>query len=332
MTLITGGFDGGIGYILTNRDNKMKPASSEFTFTIFIPTYNRAYELDATFKSIERLMYKDFEVLIVDDGSTDGTRELVESWRSKVHFPVKYVYKSNGGKCSAHNVALKHASGFLFFPVDAGDLVLPEALNEIKSKWENIPVDARENFAGICGLCLKDDGSISGAPFARDIIDSDFNEIYSRSVMKSEKRWAVRLSVYKKYPYPTFDGEKYIRPTLVLRRISHEYKLRFINVPLQIERQESDGIRSNEFWHNYNSPKGQRLYFLEEVTLNDRYHGLKKQYRLHVHYVRYSLHAGVGILSQFKEVKHRFFWILAVSRGVVKWRKDLVKARESQHQ
>jgi len=301
-------------------------------FTIFIPTHNRAYVLNETFKSIESLTFKDFEVLIVDDGSTDGTRELAESWRSKAPFPVKYVYKTNGGKCSAHNTALKYASGFLFFPVDAGDLVLPEALNGIKDEWEKIPQDVRENFAGLCGLCLKDDGNISGAPFTRDSIDSDFNEIYSKSVMKNEKRWAMRLSVFKEYPYPTFEGEKYLRPTLILRRLSHRYKLRFINVPLMIERQEPDGIRSNEFWHNYNSPKGQRLYFLEEVTLNDRYHGLKKSYRLNVHYIRFSLHSGVSILSQSKEVKHRFVWILAIPRGYVRWMKDLLKAKVSRPQ
>lgn len=308
------------------------PEEYDHYFTIFIPTYNRAWTLDETFKSIEKLTFKDFEVLIVDDGSTDGTRELVESWRSKVTFPVKYVFKTNGGKCSAHNTALEHARGFFFFNVDADDLVIPDALDQIMAQWENIPKDVKENFAGICGLMLMDDGSISGAPFDKDIIDSDFNEIYSKSTMKNEKKWAVRLSVLKRYPYPTFEGEQYLRPTLILRRLSHRYKLRFINAPLQIERKRPDGISNSNFWHNYKSPKGQRLYYLEEITLNDRYHKLKKQYRLHVHYVRFSLHSGVGILSQSKEVKHRFVWILAIPRGCVRWMKDLLKARVSRLQ
>lgn len=298
----------------------------KYAFTIFIPTFNRSYTLDETFESINKCTFRNFEVLIVDDGSTDRTREIVESWRSKVSFPVQYVFKQNGGKGSAHNMGLMHARGFFFFTLDAGDLILPDGLEQIMKQWKAIPEEDKEHFAGICGLSLKDDGIISGAPFDKDFVDSDFNQIYSKSVMKKEKRWALRLSVLRKYPYPIIDGEKYIRPTLILRRLSHRYNLRFVNIPLQVERQEPDGIRSNSFWHNFNSPRGQMLFFKEEITLNDRYHNLKKLYRLHVHYVRYSLHSGVSVLSQLKTVKHWNTFILAIPMGLVKWRKDLAKA------
>ncbi len=304
-----------------------RSADYDHYLTIFIPAYNRAEVLDETLGSIVTSTFRDFEVLIVDDGSSDGTRELVESWIKKSAFPIKYVYQDNQGKAGAHNTALNYARGFLFFSMDAGDSILPEALGEIKKNWENIPENERNGFAGICGLCILENGTVSGGPFNKDVIDSDYNEIYSLSLMKNEKRSALRLQVLKEYPYPRIEGEKHHRDTLILRRMSHKYKIRFVNVPVQIYRKEVDGSSKHIFQLHMKNPKAHRLFHLEEINVNDRYHTRKKLYRLHVHYVRFSLHSGVGILAQASEINHRFFWLLSLPRGINRWFNDMMKIR-----
>ncbi len=102
-------------------------------FTIFIPAFNRAHSLGETLASVDESTFRNFEVLVIDDGSIDHTSDVVEHWQEKVDFPLSYIYQENSGKMQAHNTALSHARGFLFITLDAGDLMLPRALELLKT-------------------------------------------------------------------------------------------------------------------------------------------------------------------------------------------------------
>ena len=70
-----------------------------FFITVFTPTFNRAYILENLYRSLQRQSFRDFEWLIVDEGSSDNTQTLVESWRGEDNpFPIRYVRQENGGK------------------------------------------------------------------------------------------------------------------------------------------------------------------------------------------------------------------------------------------
>ena len=99
------------------------------TITIFTPTFNRGNRLPALYNSLQNQSNKDFEWLIVDDGSTDNTEELVRKWLSEPLFPVRYIKQKNGGKHRAVNRGVQEAQGELFFIVESDD-VLPEQTNE----------------------------------------------------------------------------------------------------------------------------------------------------------------------------------------------------------
>ena len=116
--------------------------------TVFTPTYNRAYILENLYRSLQRQSFTDFEWLVVDDGSSDGTKALLERWQKEDNpFPIRYCYKENGGKCRAINYGLKLAQGELFFTVDSDDYLTDDALEKV-ALWESaLPKD--QKFCGI---------------------------------------------------------------------------------------------------------------------------------------------------------------------------------------
>ena len=105
--------------------------------TVCTPTYNRAHTLPRLYESLVRQTSQDFEWLVVDDGSTDNTRELVDGWVAEGRIRIRYVYKENGGKPSAHNLGVRLAAGELFFCVDSDDYLTDNAVELILSAWEN---------------------------------------------------------------------------------------------------------------------------------------------------------------------------------------------------
>ena len=119
-----------------------------YKITVFTPTYNRAYILENLYRSLQRQSFTDFEWLVVDDGSSDGTKALFERGQQEDNpFPIRYCYKENGGKCRAINYGLKLAQGELFFTVDSDDYLTDDALEKV-NRWEAaLPKD--QKFCGI---------------------------------------------------------------------------------------------------------------------------------------------------------------------------------------
>ena len=146
-------------------------------FTIFIPTYNRANLLPRAFSSIERQTFLNFEVLVIDDGSTDNTHEVVEEWRKRVNFPVDYHHQQNQGKPAAHNFALKFIHGFFTVILDSDDTLADNALELLLAHWNAIPDKQKLSYAGVEGLCaLLKNGEVTGNHFPADVFDSDYLE------------------------------------------------------------------------------------------------------------------------------------------------------------
>jgi glycosyltransferase involved in cell wall biosynthesis len=301
-------------------------------FTVFVPSYNRAYCLARALDSIAESTCQDLEIIVVDDGSTDDTKAVVEAWRSNHPQPLSYLYQDNAGKHAAHNNAVAHAQGFMFITLDSDDSLLPGALAAVQRYWAAIPEVERGGFAGIGGLVQEEDGSISGTEYPAAVVDSDYLEIDALGHVHGDKREALRTQVLREFPYPVFPGENHLRPSLILRRIGHRYRTRFINVPLVLGRREADGISNNRRRYRMRNPQGLRLAFLEEINLHDHHTNSKQLHRNHVRYVRFSLSSGVGLLRQAREVKHPWYWLAALPEGLGSWLGDrlsvLVRRRD----
>ena len=105
------------------------------TLTVFTPAYNRASTIGRTYESLLRQTCKDFEWLVVDDGSTDNTRELVEGWASEGKIPIHYVYQKNQGMHGAHNTAYENIETELNVCLDSDDYMPDDAVEIIVSLW-----------------------------------------------------------------------------------------------------------------------------------------------------------------------------------------------------
>ena len=105
-------------------------------FTIFTPTFNRKELLEKLYKSLQKQTYKDFEWLIVDDGSADGTKEKAEEFLSQKKLDIKYYFKENGGKQRAYNFATDKANGELFICLDSDDEYVENGLETILKYWK----------------------------------------------------------------------------------------------------------------------------------------------------------------------------------------------------
>jgi len=312
----------------TSKGSNATPESNKYTFTIFIPTYNRAHTLPRALESIQKQTYRDFEVVIVDDGSTDGSEKLIKEWIKRSQFTITYIWQPNQGKHAAHNAGAAHAKGSFYITLDSDDMLAPQALEIFKSYWDDIPESERQYYAGIEGLCAHlDDGRIEGDSFPEDIFDSNFLEIRKRYGIRGDKKNAIRTELVKQNPYPRFEGERHFRPGLLWEHLAHDYKFRYINKVVQIIEFQPAGLSSDRLALRTSSPRGFHYYFLESVNHHYQYDSPKILYQNHVRLVRYGLHAGVGYLSQYKEVKHKGYWIAAVLTGTLEWLADRIRLK-----
>ncbi len=295
------------------------------TFTVFIPTYNRAYTLDRALQSVSEQTFRDFEVLIIDDGSRDNTRQLVESWQGRKIFPIRYFWQENQGKHVAHNNAVKRALGFLFVLLDSDDMLHPRALERLKYHWESIPDSKKKHFAGVEGLCVYSDSSVKVDRFPEDVMDATYLEKRKKYNIRSEKRHAMRTDILRQFPYPQFEGERHIRDDLIWKRMSRHYKFRYVNEVIQIMEHQADGLTANIFAIRMQNPCGFRSYFLEEINDFSLLTGSYQRFKYHSKFVRYSLHCGIGFREQYREVRTKAIWLVSLPRGVIGWLKDKVR-------
>lgn len=230
--------------------------------TVFTPTYNRAYLLPRLYYSLQQQNYDDFEWLLVDDGSTDATEVLVNSWQKhETKFQIIYYKQKNGGKHRAINMGLKLAQGEWFFIVDSDDYLVPDALGRLSQILREISIDNR-----ICSVCVNWGDATRKTKnrlFPERYIESDMLERYKRA--DGERIVCVRTDVHRQYRYPEFQGEKFITEAVCYNRWARDgYKARFYNDVLVLGDYQEDGLtlKGNELF--IRNPYGYALWLREK--------------------------------------------------------------------
>lgn len=272
-------------------------------FTVFTPTYNRAATLPRVYESLKGQTFRDFEWLIVDDGSTDNTRQIVEKWQHEADFPIRYVYQRNQGKPTATNRGVVEAAGELFLTLDSDDSCLPQALERLKFHWDSIPDSERPQFSAVTALCKNQHGEIEGQRFARDVLDSDSVEMFMKYRTRGEKWGFQRTDVLREYPFPITPGANFVPESVVWLALSRRYKTRFVNEALRTYHIR-DGAEDHLSSLNAKVLWG-RAFFYRQV-LNDFVDWMLKApislVRCAINFSRYSFGLGKGPFSQFKEL------------------------------
>ena len=278
--------------------------------TIFTPAYNRAHTLSRTYKSLLDQDCKDFIWLIIDDGSTDHTEELVREWQTKDNgFEIQYVYKENGGMHTAHNAAYEHIKTELNMCIDSDDCVAKGAIRKILDKWETIKND---NYAGIIGLDSDLNGNIIGKGFPSEMQETTLIGYYAKGGT-GDKKLVYRTEVINKYPpYPVFEGEKYVALAYKYRLIDQDYKLAVLNEVLCNVEYQDDGS-SATMWKQYvRNPNG--FAFWRKICM--KYSMSQKRLWIDcIHYVSESIIAGNK--RYIKESPRRIMTIITVPFGIL---------------
>lgn len=226
--------------------------------TVFTPTYNRAHTLPDTYASLCDQENKDFIWLIVDDGSTDHTAQLVSQWQSQDNgFTIRYIYQENGGMHTAHNTAYAAIDTELNMCIDSDDRLAPDAVDTILTKWAQI---RHLGYAGMIGLDGDLQGKVIGTGFPENLEETTLSGFYAAGG-SGDKKLVYRTDVIRKYPpYPVFPGEKYVALAYLYRQIDRQYTLAVINQVLCLVNYQPDG-HSAAMWQEYvRSPRGFALW------------------------------------------------------------------------
>lgn len=254
----------------------------DIQITVFTPAYNRAHTLPRTYESLKKQGNKNFIWLIVDDGSTDNTKELVDKWISEEkEFTIQYIYKDNGGMHTAHNVAYQNITTELNVCIDSDDCLDENAIDKILTFWNK---NKSDKYAGIVGLDSDLNGNLIGKDF--DNLKETTLSGYYANGGKGDKKLVYRTDVINKYPeYPVFEGEKYVGLNYKYLLIDQDYKLLVLNEVLCNVEYQEDGS-SNSMWKQYyRNPKGfafLRKFYMQYNT------SLKRNIMDCIHYVSSS--------------------------------------------
>lgn len=184
---------------ITRSNNDME--ASSFRFSILTPTYNRAHTLPRLYASLEKQNFCNLEWIIVDDGSVDGTKEVVAKLAAVSHFPIRYLYQDNNHKKSAVNKCVSFARGELSIIVDSDDELEDDALKNFWYHWQSLPMASRERLAGMRALCRDNQGNIVGSKFPANKMESTPAELQHKYRVKGEKISCERTEILRLFPF-----------------------------------------------------------------------------------------------------------------------------------
>ena len=210
--------------------------------TVLTPTFNRATTLPKCYESLLSQSSQDFHWIVVDDGSTDDTKELVERWQRENRIPITYLYQENSGKCAALNLGIEHARGELTLVLDSDDILTEHAIAAVLDHWTEY---AAPRLAGL--MFLK--GYISTGKPIGDVFPNDHEEmstIKMRHVyrLRGDKEEVFRTDLLKSHPNPVFEGEKYLPLEIVWNRIARRYPMIHINEIIYLAEYLEGGLTS----------------------------------------------------------------------------------------
>lgn len=279
------------------------------SITVFTPTYNRAYCLDQLYESLLRQTSNDFLWMIIDDGSTDSTQQLVQSWIADKKIDIQYHLQENKGMVGAHNTAHYLMETELCVCMDSDDYMPDNAIERILLLWQQ---HGYPESAGIVGLDSFSDGKIVGTRFPDEVKECKFSELYVNYKVSGDKKFVHNRNVFNRYlPYPFFDGEKFPITSYLYLFIEQEHKLLLFNEVFCVVEYMPDGLSMNLFNQYKQSPKSFAFYRIAKMRFALNY---KERFKNSIHYVSSSIMARNS--AYLKESPFKITTLIATPFGI----------------
>ena len=235
--------------------------------TVVTPTFNRAYILDKCYKSLKQQTNKSFIWMIIDDGSTDNTEELVNKWINESLIEIIYFKKSNNGKASALNMALDHVNTEYFVCLDSDDIFTNDAVEIALQELSKISDDKK--VCGILALRNALNGEVLGGKrIPTNVHYATVMDITDKYNIRSEFIQFYKTSIITKYRFPVIQGEKFISPEYISMEINRKYLFNISQSKFCICEYLPDGLTQNKIKVIRDNPKGYTLVKRQSFELS----------------------------------------------------------------
>lgn len=228
--------------------------------TVFTPTYNRIRLLERLYISLIAQTTKNFEWIIVDDGSSDTTEQEVNQWINEQKIVIKYFKQPNGGKHRAINKGISLAKGTLFFIVDSDDFLLPESLTIIIDRYNF--AKNKYKVSGVVGRRQYDNGKIVGNQNFTELVTNSLDIRYKHNVT-GDLVEIYELEEIKEFLFPEFDNEKFCPEALIWNRLAVKNNLFFFNQGVYVTEYLEGGLTANITKIRMQSPNASMLHYAE---------------------------------------------------------------------
>ncbi|CAH8286143.1 glycosyl transferase family 2 [Mariniflexile fucanivorans] len=291
------------------------------TITVFTPTYNRAFCLGNLYESLVRQTSQDFKWLIIDDGSSDNTNNLVNTWIVENKIDIQYQYQENQGMHGGHNTAYSLINTELNVCIDSDDFLPNNAVELILDFWNE---NGSNKYAGIVGLDGNKGGEIIGTPFPTNIKESSLIDLYEKHKVTGDKKLVLRTEIVKKYPiYPLFKGERFVPLGYKYLLIDQDYTLLTLNEILCIVEYLPDGSSLNILKQYKKNPKGFAFSRLAEMQYGPTF---LFRFKKAIHYVCSSIMAKNS--NFIKESPKKILTVTAIPFGLLLYTYIYIKTYE----
>ncbi len=293
------------------------------SITIITPTYNRADLLPRLYESLQRQSCQDFEWMVIDDGSRDGTEELMRRYIQEKKLPIYYEKQSNGGKHTALNRGIAKIKSRMTFIVDSDDYLTPDAVEVILSYHEKY-----RNTEKLCGysfLRCHQDGRVNTAYFPEDEKLDTYLSVRINGNIGGDKAEVFYTEILQKYTFPVFEGEKYMPEDVVWMRMSGPYRMLHVNRGIYICDYLEGGLTQSGRNMKIHSPKGMMLR--SEVYLNTKETCFRVRVKMMLLYQIYGKFAGCGPGELFKRARQKWLWLICYLPSCIlhgRWKKKYV--------
>jgi len=284
--------------------------------TVFTPTYNRAKLLPRLYESLKKQTNKHFEWLIVDDGSIDGTENLISNYINENAISIRYYKQENSGKHIAINKGLDKANGKYFFIVDSDDYLTNDSIKKIFEWFENV----EDKTAGVVGRKCYSDLNKIGTPFPNyTFISNHIRKIYVDNI-KGDLAEVYKTEIMRQYKFPFFQNQKYCAEGLMWNRIAKEHDSFFFDECIYIAEYQVDGLSSSSARLRHESPTYANLYYSEFLEYKKL--SLKIKLRTYINLWRFSFNKFSLVKKNCRKIT--FLSLLTLPLGLLIFMKDKI--------